>query len=164
VDQISVTPASSEAPLAAVSSAFIRVTGRCRDAIWRKSTNELLNVEDRRPAIISTYKFKDRRPTIVTPAYKPKTWSYDRDVLFLDATDDFEADETHVELLKLRGPNCSSAFRRNTGMVHRYAGLIMLILVLREDGNYSRVGILLATPGSNFKISGTMKEKTFTII
>jgi hypothetical protein len=150
VEQISVTPALSEAPLAAVSSAFIRVTGICREAIWRKSTYQVLNIDDRRPAIIFTSKWESQ--TLV------------EDVLYPDATDDFERDKTHVELLKIRGPNRSSALRRNLGMVKQSAGLTMLVLVRREDGNYSRVGLLQARIGTDFKISGPMKKKTFTIV
>jgi hypothetical protein len=152
VEQISVTPASSEAPFAAVSSAFMRITGECRDAIWRKSTKELLNVDDRRPIVLNT------------STHDPLETDYQ---LLPDATDEFEGDKL-VWLLKIHGPNSCSALTRSAllqklGVAEPFTGLQMLILVLREDGNYSRVGLFKTHFGVTYKLSG-LKKKTVTIV
>jgi hypothetical protein len=151
VEQISVTPASRQAPFAAVSSASLRVTGMCRTAVWHKSMNELLDVDDRQPVLVNT----TERSHLRTKCYR----------LVPDATDDFKDDETHVELLKIHDSTWPAGFRQKSGSVQQNARFVVLVLILRENGDYSRIGILHSKRNRKiYELSGFHKQKTLTIV
>jgi hypothetical protein len=121
--KVTVTPSSFLAPFSAVNSASIDITGRSREAIWRRSTGELLDSDT-----------KDEIITTDGPRAKYR--------IYADAADDFSEDDARVVLLEMIGPKTSTPILRRLGLSSGNVLVQIMLLKQCDDGAHSRVGIL----------------------